>query len=74
LGSLRVLSGQEVCSVLSKHGFELVRQKGSHMVMQRKTQFSTITVSVPNHKEIRIGTLKSIIRQSQVPSAEFETL
>jgi predicted RNA binding protein YcfA (HicA-like mRNA interferase family) len=42
------------------------------MVMQRKIQSSTITVPVPNHEEIRIGTLKSIIRQSQIPSTEFE--
>ena len=40
--------------------------------MQKKTETSTITVPVPNHKEIRIGTLKSIIRQSQVAQKEFE--
>jgi predicted RNA binding protein YcfA (HicA-like mRNA interferase family) len=72
LGKLQILSGQEVCTILSKYGFVLVRQRGSHMVMQKKTQSSTITVPVPNHKEISIGTLKSIIRQSQIPSAEFE--
>jgi len=40
--------------------------------MQRKAGESTITVPVPDHKEIRIGTLKSIIRQSQVGQKEFE--
>ncbi len=40
--------------------------------MQLKTFDSTITVPVPNHKEIKIGTLKSIIRQSQIPRSEFE--
>jgi predicted RNA binding protein YcfA (HicA-like mRNA interferase family) len=40
--------------------------------MQKKTETSTITVPVPNHKEIRIGTLKSIIRQSKLLSKEFE--
>ena len=38
-----------------------VRQKGSHIVMQKKTNNSTITVPVPNHSEIKIGTLQSII-------------
>jgi len=33
---------------------------------------TTITVPVPNHKEIRNGTPKSIIRQSRIPSSEFE--
>ncbi|OGU68054.1 MAG: hypothetical protein A3C56_08010, partial [Ignavibacteria bacterium RIFCSPHIGHO2_02_FULL_56_12] len=64
--------GRGVCGILEKHGFTEVRQRGSHIVMQKKTETSTITVPVPNHKEIRIGTLKSIIRQSQVAQKEFE--
>lgn len=40
--------------------------------MQRRTNDSTITVPVPNHKEIRIGTLQSIIRQSGLPRELFE--
>jgi len=35
--------------------------------MQKKVPDSTITVPVPDHKEIRIGTLQSIIRQSHLP-------
>jgi predicted RNA binding protein YcfA (HicA-like mRNA interferase family) len=73
LGRLRNLSGREVCGILSKHGFALVRQKGSHAIMQRAFEDSTITVPVPLHKEIRIGTLQSIIRQSGVSRSEFET-
>jgi len=72
LGRLRVLSGQEICEILSSYGFEIVRQRGSHVLMQKKSGTSTITVPVPNHKEIKIGTLKSIIRQSKLPSSEFE--
>jgi len=44
------------------HGFVQVRQRGSHIVMQKKVEGSTITVPVPNHDELRIGTLQSIIR------------
>ncbi|MGA9119636.1 MAG: type II toxin-antitoxin system HicA family toxin [Bacteroidota bacterium] len=69
---LRVLSGREVCDILALHGFERVRQRGSHVVMQKKIPGSTITVPVPNHPEIQRGTLKSIIRQSQLPSSVFE--
>jgi predicted RNA binding protein YcfA (HicA-like mRNA interferase family) len=72
LGKLKVLSGQEICGILSSHGFEIVRQRGSHIVMQKKSGTSTITVPVPNHREIKIGTLKSIIRQSKLSSSEFE--
>lgn len=51
-----MLSGQEVCVIMRRHGVALVRQQGSHMVMQRVPPDGTITVPVPNHKELRAGT------------------
>lgn len=72
MGKLRVLSGQEVCAILERHGFTRVRQRGSHIVMQRVTADGTTTVPVPDHKELRTGTLRSIIRQSGVARSEFE--
>jgi predicted RNA binding protein YcfA (HicA-like mRNA interferase family) len=69
---LRVFSGAELCSLLASHGFREVRRRGSHVVMQRRTPDSTISVPVPDHREIRIGTLQSIIRQSQLPRSLFE--
>lgn len=41
--------------------------------MQKKPPDTTITVPVPNHAEIRIGTLQSIIRQSGIARSEFES-
>jgi predicted RNA binding protein YcfA (HicA-like mRNA interferase family) len=73
LVKLRVLSGKEVCAVLRKAGFEQVRRRGSHIVMQKKIPQGTITVPVPDHNEIRIGTLQSIIRQSGLSRGEFES-
>ncbi|HEX8149072.1 MAG TPA: type II toxin-antitoxin system HicA family toxin [Pyrinomonadaceae bacterium] len=73
MGRLRRLSGREVCSILAKHGFVEKRQKGSHVVMQRVVGDSTISVPVPLHPEVRIGTLLSIIRQAGVPRTEFES-
>lgn len=72
MGKLRVLSGSEVCRILAAHGFAEVRRRGSHVVMQKAEGDSTVTVPVPDHKELRIGTLMSIIRQSGVPRSEFE--
>jgi len=72
MGRLRVLSGREVCRILEAHGFTEVRQRGSHVVMQRRDGASTTTVPVPDHREIRIGTLQSIIRQSGVQRSAFE--
>jgi predicted RNA binding protein YcfA (HicA-like mRNA interferase family) len=73
LGKLQVLSGKQVSAILARHGFFEVRQRGSHIVMQKKCSGTTITVPVPNHAELRIGTLQSIIRQSGVPKSEFES-
>ena len=72
MGQLRVLSGTEVCQILQEHGFKKVRQRGSHIVMQLKLETTTITVPVPSHDPVKVGTLRSIIRQSGLPKALFE--
>jgi predicted RNA binding protein YcfA (HicA-like mRNA interferase family) len=64
-------SGESMCLLLGGHGFVAVRQKGSHRVMQKTTASGTITVPVPLHRELRPGTLASIIRQSQLDRSLF---
>ena len=73
MGRLRVMSGREACRILAQHGFMEIRRRGSHIVMQKRTEASTITVPVPDHPEIRLGTLLSIIRQSGLPRSLFES-
>ena len=77
LPRLRRMSGRECCKILSQNGFSEVRLKGSHIQMQRKAinefGFATLTVTVPDHKELRIGTLAKIIARSQLPRSLFET-
>lgn len=68
-----MLSGREVCQILAQHGFSEVRRRGSHVVMQRRTEDSTLTVPVPDHHALKTGTLRSIIRQSGLPRALFES-
>lgn len=68
---LPVLSGQEVRRILEAHGFQLMRQRGSHMVMQKAEDGSTTTIPVPDHSELRTGTLRSIIRQSGLAVETF---
>jgi predicted RNA binding protein YcfA (HicA-like mRNA interferase family) len=57
---------------LARHGFEDVRRRESHIVMQKQVEDSTVTAIVPNHGIIRRGTSMSIIRQSGLPKREFE--
>jgi predicted RNA binding protein YcfA (HicA-like mRNA interferase family) len=72
LAKLKILSGKAVCKRLMQNGFIEIRQKGSHIIMQKKVENSTITIPVPNHSEIKIGTLQSIIRQSKLSKEIFE--
>ncbi len=72
MARLRSLSGREACRILESHGFSEVRRRGSHVVMQRRLGGSTVTVPVPDHAELKTGTLLSIIRQSRIPRSEFE--
>jgi len=69
---LGIFSGAEVCRILELHDFSAIRQRGSHVVMQQQSAGITVTVPVPMHREIRIGTLQSIILQSGLPRRLFE--
>ena len=68
---LGVFSGEEIVRIMEAGGFVRVRQKGSHLILQRRTDTSTITVPVPLHRTVRIGTVQSIIRQSGLPRERF---
>jgi predicted RNA binding protein YcfA (HicA-like mRNA interferase family) len=70
---LCILSASEVCDILQQHGFAKSRQSGSHIVMRKQTTDIGRTVIVPNHSEIRRGTLKSIIEQSGLSRDLFMT-
>ncbi|MFM9873786.1 MAG: type II toxin-antitoxin system HicA family toxin [Fimbriimonadaceae bacterium] len=70
MGSVKKLSGREIGRILETQGFMFIRQKGSHRIYKLG---SARTVIVPNHKEVTIGTLQSIIRQSQLPRNLFES-
>jgi predicted RNA binding protein YcfA (HicA-like mRNA interferase family) len=73
MGRLRVLTGRQICHILEQHGFLEVRRRGSHVVMQLRTEEGTITVPVPDHNPVAIGTLQSIIRQSGLGRTPFES-
>lgn len=72
--ALRSLSGADVRAILEANGFDFVPQKGSHIKMRKPSDDlpKTLTVIVPAHKTVQIGTLSSIIRQSGLARALFE--
>jgi predicted RNA binding protein YcfA (HicA-like mRNA interferase family) len=68
----RLLSSGEVTRILEANGFAVVRQRGSHIILQRRDGETTITIPVPNQREIAIGTLLSIVRQSRLDPVLFQ--
>jgi len=57
----------------SAHPKEISERLRSHVVMQKSAGDSTITVPVPLHAELRVGTLQAIVRQSGISRSEFES-
>ena len=65
------ISGQEAISKLGRLGFQQVRQRGSHVVLKKKTPEEDICCVVPLHKELAIGTLHGILKQAKLSIEEF---
>ena len=65
------MSGRELIKWLEIFGFVQVRQKGSHIVLKKKTDSGEIGTVVPDHKELAEGTVRGILRQAQVTIDEF---
>ncbi|MCW6158950.1 MAG: type II toxin-antitoxin system HicA family toxin [Thermoplasmatales archaeon] len=70
---LPVVSGSEVVKALTKIGFFIDHQTGSHVIMRRDGE-KVLTITVPQHRELKKGTLRAIIRQSGLTAEEFENL
>jgi predicted RNA binding protein YcfA (HicA-like mRNA interferase family) len=69
MASLPVLSGREVVKAFESFGWNVSRQSSSHIIMTR--QGETVTLSVPDHKEVAKGTLRSLIRAANLTVDEF---
>jgi predicted RNA binding protein YcfA (HicA-like mRNA interferase family) len=66
---LPILSGREVVRVFEKFGWNVARQKGSHIILVKDDNIATL--SVPDHKEVAKGTLRSLIKASGLTVLEF---
>lgn len=66
------LSGEDIIKTLERMGFEQVRQKGSHVILKKVTPEGAVGCVVPMHKEVALGTLRSVLRQAHLTPEEFE--
>ena len=71
MATLPTLSGREVVTVFEKIGWNVARQRGSHIILVKDGQVATL--SIPDHKEVAKGTIRSLIRLARLTVEEFVT-
>lgn len=68
---LKRISGEETIRRLEILGFQRVRQRGSHVILKKKTAEGDVGCVIPLHKELAIGTLHGILKQAKLSIEEF---
>jgi predicted RNA binding protein YcfA (HicA-like mRNA interferase family) len=69
MGILRNISGKEAVKAFQKAGWKTLGQVGSHLVMIKPGV--RVNLSIPQHKELSVGTLRALIRNSGLTVDEF---
>jgi predicted RNA binding protein YcfA (HicA-like mRNA interferase family) len=64
----------QVIRALQRDGWVVVRQKGSHVRIQKHTQTETLKLTIPAHRPIKRSTLSHILKQAKLTAGEFEKL
>ena len=72
--ALPVVSGREAIKALCRAGFRVVRQRGSHVRLEKRTEDKMIKLTVPLHKSVKKGTLRRIIKDAGLTVQEFNRL
>ena len=69
---LPALSGRDVVRAFAAAGWETARQRSSHIILVKRGSIATL--SVPDHREVAKGTLRSLIRDAGFSVEEFVAL
>lgn len=69
MGKLSVISGKGLIQVLESFGWIEVRRKSSHIILVKSGEI--VTLSVPDHKEIAKGTLRSLLRIADISIEDY---
>lgn len=72
MGTVPILSGRDVVKAFTRDGWQVARQRGSHIILVKAGSMATL--SVPDHREVARGTLRSLIRSSGLTDGEFAAL
>ena len=72
MAKLPVISGAKAVKAFERAGWRQDRQRGSHVVMLKELEIASL--SVPQHRELAPGTLRSLIRAARLTVDEFVDL
>ena len=72
---LPVISGKKLISFLTEIGYRVVRQRGSHVRLEKSTEAGVHKITIPNHDPIAKGTLNDILKKvsvwNQIPKVKL---
>lgn len=69
MGRLANVSGKEAVKVFQKAGWQSIGQVGSHLVLVKRGV--RVNLSIPQHKELSVGTLRLLIRNAGLTVEQF---
>jgi predicted RNA binding protein YcfA (HicA-like mRNA interferase family) len=69
MGSLSIVSGRKLVKILEKFGWVEIRRNSGHIIMIKTAEI--ITLSIPDHKELAKGTLRSLLRSAEITINEY---
>ena len=72
MSSLPAISGKEAVRAFVRDGWQIARQRGSHVILVKEGHVATL--SVPDHREVAKGTLRTLIRVSGLTVERFVDL
>lgn len=69
---MKPVSGEKVVKILCReYGFEVSGQSGSHIRLSKQTPDGKIGTVVPNHKELKVGTLRGVLKLAKIDIEDF---
>jgi predicted RNA binding protein YcfA (HicA-like mRNA interferase family) len=66
------ISGKDLIKIFTKLGFVVIRQRGSHVQLEKINGSEIIKLTVPMHQQLKRGTLSHIIKASKIDEKELE--
>lgn len=74
MSKLPVISGRRAVAALERVGYIVMRKKGSHMRLRHPTDPARMPITIPDHRELKSGTLRTVIRDAGLTTDQFREL